>query len=45
MEEIFEAAEGFQSISINGAIMNCVGAVEGYHLEINTPSKEEAGNV
>jgi DDE superfamily endonuclease len=41
----FDAAEGFQSISSNGAIMNCVGAVDVYHFEINTPSKEEAGNV
>jgi hypothetical protein len=45
MEEVFVAAEGFESISSNGAIMNCVGVVDGYHLDINTPSKEDAGNV
>jgi DDE superfamily endonuclease len=45
MDEIFAAAEGFQSISTNGAIMNCVGVVDGYHLEINTPPKKDARNV
>jgi DDE superfamily endonuclease len=45
MNEIFEAAEGFQSISTNGAIIYCVGVVDCYHLENNTPSKKDAGNV
>jgi hypothetical protein len=45
MNKVLEAAEGFQSISTNGAIFNCVGVVDGYHLEINTPSKTDAGNV
>jgi hypothetical protein len=38
-------AEGFQSISFNGAIANCIGVVDGYLLRIYTPTKADAGNV
>jgi DDE superfamily endonuclease len=44
-EECVEVANGFRSISFNEAIMNCIGAIDGYLLRINTPSKKEAGNV
>ncbi|KAI2489792.1 nuclease [Fragilaria crotonensis] len=39
------AALGFQSVSQGGCIWNCVAAVDGYHLQIQTPSKAEAKNV
>jgi DDE superfamily endonuclease len=39
------SALGFQSISQQGCIWNCVGVVDGYHLQIDTPSKAEAKNV
>lgn len=39
------AAMGFQSVSQGGCIWNCVAAVDGYHLQIQTPSKAEAKNV
>lgn len=38
-------AKGFKSISTGGCIDNCVSAVDGFLLEINAPSKKEAGNV
>lgn len=44
-EELRVAAEGFESISSNGCIKNCVGVVDGYHLQTQSPSKKEAGNV
>jgi hypothetical protein len=36
---------GFQSISQQGCIWNCVAVLDGYHLQIQTPSKTEARNV
>ena len=36
---------GFQSISQQGCIWNCIAVVDGYHLQIQTPSKKEARNV
>jgi len=44
-EEVKAAAEGFSSISKEGCIWNCVGVIDGYHLEIKTPSKSEVTNV
>eukprot|EP00980_Cylindrotheca_fusiformis_P016821 scaffold5074_cov99-Cylindrotheca_fusiformis.AAC.3 len=38
------AAE-FESISYDGVIRNCVGALDGYLVSIATPSKNEANNV
>jgi hypothetical protein len=38
-------ASGFESISTNGCITNCVAAVDGYLLSIDTPTKKEAKNV
>ena len=43
--EARDAAMGFQSVSQGGCIWNCVAAVDGYHLQIQTPSKVEAKNV
>jgi DDE superfamily endonuclease len=45
IEATGEAALGFQSISSQGCIWNCVAAIDGYHLQISTPSKKEAKNV
>jgi hypothetical protein len=45
VEEAEQAAQGFQSISTQGCIWNCIAAVDGYHLQITTPSKKEAKNV
>jgi hypothetical protein len=44
-DELSTAAYGFTSISSNSAIDNFVGVVEGYHLEIITPTKKEVQNV
>ena len=44
-EEVKAAAEGFSSISKEGCIWNCVAVIDGYHLQINTPSKNEVRNV
>jgi len=44
-EECAKAAAGFQSISFQGCIDNCVFVVDGYHLQMTTPSKMEAKNV
>ena len=43
--ELEAAAAGFQSISYGDAINNCVGAIDGYLLAIQTPTKALAGNV
>ena len=43
--EARDAALAFQSISQGGCIWNCIAAVDGYHLQIQTPSKAEAKNV
>ncbi len=40
-----DAAMGFQSVSQGSCIWNCVAGVDGYHLQIQTPSKAEAKNV
>ena len=44
-EEVKAAAAGFASISKEGCIWNCVAVVDGYHLEIITPSKNEVKNI
>jgi hypothetical protein len=44
-DEVLNAASCFQKISYNGCIWNCVSVIDGYHLEIQTPSKKEVGNV
>jgi hypothetical protein len=44
-DEVIEAARRFQTISTQGCIWNCVSVVDGYHLQIVTPSKNEVGNV
>jgi hypothetical protein len=44
-DEVIKAAQGFQSISTQGCIWNCVSVVDGYHLQIETPSKTEVNNV
>ncbi len=44
-EEVIEAARGFQTISTQGCIWNCISVVDGYHLQIVTPSKTEVRNV
>jgi hypothetical protein len=38
-DELDMAADGFKSISSNYATDNCVGVVDGYPLEIITPTK------
>jgi hypothetical protein len=45
IEEAEQSAQGFQSISPQGCIWNCVAVVDGDHLQITTPSKKEAKNV
>lgn len=45
LEECTVAAEGFRSVSFGHAIVNCIGAVDGYLLRIYTPPKNQAGNV
>ena len=44
-EECALHASSFQSVSHRGIISNCVGAVDGYLLAINTPAKKHAKNV
>jgi hypothetical protein len=44
-EECLKAAEGFASISSNSVIDNCVGVLDGYHMEIITPSSNCVNNV
>jgi hypothetical protein len=44
-EECEVVAETFCNCSMEDAIVNCVGAVDGYLLCIDVPSKEQAGNV
>ena len=45
IRELEFASSGFESLVSNGSIVNCVGAVDGYLLSINTPSRAEVGNV
>lgn len=44
LDECLTAAEGFKGISDQGCIDNCVCAVDGYHLQIETPWKSEVFN-
>jgi hypothetical protein len=44
-EELKQSALGFESVSTNGCITNCVTVIDGYHLAIQTPPKKEAKNV
>jgi hypothetical protein len=45
VEECIKAAEGFALISSNSVIDNCVGVLDGYHMEIITPSSKSVNNV
>jgi hypothetical protein len=45
VEEVKRAARGFESISTQGCIWNCVSVADGYHLQTQTPSKKEDKNV
>ena len=45
IDECMKAAQGFLSISSGEAIDTCVCVIDGYHLNIQVPSKSEAGNV
>jgi hypothetical protein len=45
VEEVKRAARGFESISTQGCIWNCVSVADGYHLQTQTPSKTEVKNV
>jgi hypothetical protein len=45
VDECLEAAQGFRSISNGEAMDACVSVVDGYHLEIRPPSKNETRNV
>jgi hypothetical protein len=44
-KEATKSAEGFTSVSSNGAFYNCVSVADGYHLQIKTPPKSLSGNV
>lgn len=44
IEDCEKLAGGFQSLSKKGAIVNCVGAVDGYLLSIQAPSKRSVSN-
>ena len=44
VDKAHDAALGFQTISQQGCIWNCVAVLDGYHLQIQTPSKKEARN-
>ena len=45
IDDARDAALGFQTISQQGCIWNCVAVLDGYHLQIQKPSKTEAKNV
>jgi DDE superfamily endonuclease len=45
VEQCVKLASGFEDISYRGAIVNCVGAVDGFILPIQTPSAKVVGNV
>jgi hypothetical protein len=45
LDDCAKAAKGFEYISSNAAIVNCVAAVDGYHLQTDTPSSNEVANV
>ena len=40
-----QSAAGFSSISTNRVMTECVAVLNGYHMEITTPSKKEVHNV
>jgi len=44
-KELDEAAQGFESLSIQAAINGCVSCLDGYFLQIKVPSSSETGNV
>jgi len=44
-KELDEAAQGFESLSSQGAIKGCVICLNGYLLKKKWPSKVETGNV
>jgi hypothetical protein len=44
-DDACDAASGFQSINQQSCIWNCVAVLDGYHLQIQTPSTTEARNV
>jgi hypothetical protein len=41
LDKVKDAARGFETISTQGCIWNCVSVIDGYHLQIQTPSKNE----
>jgi hypothetical protein len=43
--EIEESAENFKAISSGGVVDGCVACIDGMLLSIQTPSKDETGNV
>jgi hypothetical protein len=45
VEKVKEAAKGFQSISTQGCIWNCVSVLDGYHLQTQTPPRSQVDNV
>ena len=45
MAECRAAATGFTNISYQSAIANCIGALDGYLVAINTPPSLVVGNV
>ena len=44
-EECKVAAAGFENISFQSAIANCIGAIDGYLVAIDTPPQIDVGNV
>ena len=44
-EECKVAAAGFENISFQSAIANCIGAIDGYLVAIDTPPQSDVGNV
>ena len=44
-DEVVQAAKGFSTISSQACIWNCVAVIDGYHLQIKSPSKNEVKNV
>ena len=45
VDEVKEAARGFETISTQRCIWNCVSVIDGYLLRTQTPSKKEVNNV